>query len=64
MLQSIEAVVDHNGALRLLEPVSLPRFRRVIITILEDESEDLTKQARTWRGTDQFARLCRGPNIA
>ena len=40
MLQSIEAVVDHNGALRILEPITLPRFRRVIITILEDESED------------------------
>jgi len=40
MLQSIEAIVDHNGALRILEPITLPRFRRVIITILEDESED------------------------
>jgi len=41
MLQSIEAVVDQNGVLRILESITLPRFRRVIITILEDESEDL-----------------------
>ena len=45
MLQSIEAVVDQNGALRILEPITLPRFRRVIITILEDESEDLANLA-------------------
>lgn len=45
MLQSIEAVVDQNGVLRILEPITLPRFRRVIITILEDESEELANLA-------------------
>ncbi len=45
MLQSIEAVVDHNGTLRILEPITLPRFRRVIITILEDESEEVANLA-------------------
>lgn len=45
MLQSIEAIVDHNGVLRVLEPITLPRFRRVIITILDDESEDLANLA-------------------
>ena len=48
MLQSIEAVVDQNGALRILELITLPRFRRVIITILEDESEDHANLAADW----------------
>ncbi|MEM7539837.1 MAG: hypothetical protein AAF639_47215 [Chloroflexota bacterium] len=42
MFQSVEAVVDHDGALRMMEPVELPLFRRVIITILDEESEDWT----------------------
>lgn len=40
MLQSIEAVVDQDGNLRTLEPIEFPRFRRVIITILADETEE------------------------
>lgn len=37
MLQTIEAVIDENGILRILEPIELPKMRRVIITILNDE---------------------------
>jgi predicted DNA-binding antitoxin AbrB/MazE fold protein len=37
MLQSIEAIIDENGVLKLLEPVQLPKSRRVIITILNDD---------------------------
>ena len=37
MLQTIEAMVDEDGRLRILEPVDLPRSRRVIITILNEE---------------------------
>ena len=40
MLQAIEAVTDRNGMLRLLSPIKLPRSRRVIITILDDEASD------------------------
>ena len=41
MLQTIEAVIDENGMLRLFEPIKLPKRRRVIITILDEEpSED------------------------
>ena len=42
MLQAIEAVTDRNGMLRILSPVKLPRLRRVIITILDDEASDET----------------------
>jgi len=37
MLQTIEAVIDEKGMLRFLEPVKLPKLRRVIITILNEE---------------------------
>ena len=37
MLQTIEAVIDEKGMLRFLEPIKLPKLRRVIITILNEE---------------------------
>lgn len=40
MLQAIEAIIDQNGILRLLEPVKLPKRRRVIITILDEEADE------------------------
>jgi predicted DNA-binding antitoxin AbrB/MazE fold protein len=42
MLQTIEAVIDDKGVLRILDPIELPRMRRVIVTILNEEP---TKQA-------------------
>lgn len=40
MLQTIEAITDQNGVLKLLEPIELPKFRRVLITILDEEPAD------------------------
>lgn len=37
MLQTIEAIIDEKGVLRLLDPVDLPKMRRVIVTILNEE---------------------------
>ncbi len=37
MIQTIEALIDEKGILRLLEPIKLPKLRRVIITILNEE---------------------------
>ncbi len=46
MLQTIEAVIDEKGMLRLLEPIRLPKLRRVLITILdEDPSGDAVNLA-------------------
>ena len=36
MIRTIEAVIDEQGNVRLLEPVHLPSARRALITILED----------------------------
>ena len=41
MLQTIEAVIDEKGTIKILENIKLTGKRRVIITILNEEpSED------------------------
>ena len=36
MIRTIEAVIDEQGNVRLMEPVRLPWPRRALVTILED----------------------------
>jgi hypothetical protein len=36
MIQTVEAVIDEHGRVRLLEEVKLPSARRALVTILED----------------------------
>lgn len=46
MLQAIEGMTDQEGKLRILGEVTLPKSRRVIITILDEEpSDELTNLA-------------------
>jgi hypothetical protein len=40
MLQSVEGMIDKEGKLRVLGKVNLPKSRRVIITILDEEPLD------------------------
>jgi hypothetical protein len=37
MIQTIEAIIDENGEVHLLEAVRLPEARRALVTILEEE---------------------------
>ncbi len=37
MIRTLEAVIDEQGTVRLLEDVHLPAGRRALVTILEDE---------------------------
>ena len=37
MHRTLEAVVDDRGHIRLLETISLPAGRRVLVTILDEE---------------------------
>jgi hypothetical protein len=37
MIQTVEAVIDEQGHVRLLESVKLPSARRALVTILEEE---------------------------
>ena len=36
MIQSVEAIIDPEGNIHLLESVKLPTFQKAIITILEE----------------------------
>ena len=37
MIQTVEAIIDKNGKVQLLESVRLPEARRAFVTILEEE---------------------------
>ena len=37
MIQTLEAVIDEHGIVRLLEDIHLPTARRALVTVLEDE---------------------------
>ena len=39
MLQTVKAVIDENGVVRLLEPVHLSGSSRALVTILDREVE-------------------------
>jgi len=36
-MQTVEAIIDKNGAVRLLGRVRLPKDRRALVTILDEE---------------------------
>lgn len=42
MLQTVEAIVEKDGTIRLLEDVDLSRTERVLVTILDENYEDGT----------------------
>jgi len=39
MIQTVEAMIDQSGKVRLLQPITLPSTRRAFVTILDDEPE-------------------------
>ena len=45
MIRTVEAVIDEQGVVRLLEDVHLPSTRRALVTILEDEPAEQTGEA-------------------
>ena len=44
MIQTIEALIDENGSVRLLEEIHLPVTRRALVTIL---NQPATEKAET-----------------
>lgn len=36
MIQTLEAVIDEHGIVRLLENIHLPEARRALVTVLDD----------------------------
>jgi len=45
MFQTFEAIIDEQGNVRLVEPVKLPKGRRVLVTILESPSINVPETA-------------------
>ena len=46
MIQTVKAVIDEQGRVRLLEDIKIPGARRALVTILEDApSEDIAETA-------------------
>jgi hypothetical protein len=39
VIQTVEALIDRSGKVRLLQPLVLPEMRRALVTILDDEPE-------------------------
>jgi len=40
MIQTLEAIIDERGVVRLLEPLQLDRRHRALVTILTDQPSD------------------------
>ncbi|HEX8392940.1 MAG TPA: hypothetical protein VF665_11330 [Longimicrobium sp.] len=40
MLQTVEAVIERDGSVRLLEPVELPESRRALVTVLPEAADE------------------------
>lgn len=51
MIRTVEAIIDENGRIQLLESVSLSSSRRALVTILEEEP--LATIAETARLSEQ-----------
>ena len=45
MIRTVEAIVDEQGAVRLLEAITLPAARRAFVTILEEPPADANETA-------------------
>jgi hypothetical protein len=45
MIRTIEAVIDENGQVRLLESINLPAARRALVTILEEPATNFSETA-------------------
>ena len=56
-MQTVEAIIDENGKVRLLENVRLPEARKAVLTIFDDAvQETASKQslAEKWSDNQEF----------
>lgn len=52
MLTTVEAEIETNGIVRLLEPVTIRRRSRAIVTILDEDSTDTNSQSEKTKLAD------------
>ncbi|MGH9799920.1 MAG: hypothetical protein ACRD82_06100 [Blastocatellia bacterium] len=60
MLQTIEAEIDANGTVRLLEPLPVTKPTRALLTLLEDASAPAENQGNA----AELLKLLRSPEFA
>lgn len=53
MPKTVEAVVDENGQIRLLEPLPLRARQRVLVTVLEEKTDKQPRASETARLSEQ-----------
>jgi hypothetical protein len=53
MMRTIEAVIDKNGNVQLLENIHLPQARRALLTILDDEPKQI--KIKTWSSNQELS---------
>ena len=63
MLQTVEAVIDLNGNIRLLEPLPVTKMSRVLVTLLK-EAETLSSMRGNAAALLEFLRANRLPDPA
>ena len=50
MLTTVEAEIDVNGQVRLLEPITITKKSRAIVTLLDDQASDKSADKKTKTG--------------
>ena len=59
MLQTVEAEIDVNGKIELLEPVRVSKKSRAIVTVLEETNGDAEEKGNS----KQILELLRSPEL-
>lgn len=52
-MKTLEAVIDENGRVQLLENVRLPQARRALLTILDDEPKQI--KSKIWSSNQELS---------
>ncbi len=52
-MQTLEAIIDKDGRVQLLENVRLPRARRALLTILDDEPKQI--KSKIWSSNQELS---------
>lgn len=52
-MQTVEAIIDKNGKVRLLGNICLPQARRALLTILDDEPKQI--KGKIWSSNQELS---------
>lgn len=52
-MQTLEAIIDKDGKIRVLENIRLPQNRRALLTILDDELKEI--ENKTWSSNRELS---------